>query len=54
LASLYRDERDDPAQDHGRLKEQAARFGLDRIEAPVSGGAEKASRGTITILVCGD
>jgi 3-hydroxyisobutyrate dehydrogenase len=36
------------------LKEEADRLGLDLIDAPVSGGAEKASRGTITILIGGD
>ena len=36
------------------LKEEADRLGIDLIDAPVSGGAEKASRGTITILIGGD
>ena len=36
------------------LKEEADRLGLDLIDAPVSGGAEKASRGTISILIGGD
>ena len=35
------------------LSQQADELGLDLIDAPVSGGAEKASRGTITVLVGG-
>ena len=36
------------------LKEQAEAVGLDLIDAPVSGGAEKASRGIITVMIGGD
>jgi 3-hydroxyisobutyrate dehydrogenase len=36
------------------LREQAGKVGLDLIDAPVSGGAEKASAGTITVLIGGD
>jgi 3-hydroxyisobutyrate dehydrogenase-like beta-hydroxyacid dehydrogenase len=35
------------------LSEQAGKVGLDFIDAPVSGGAEKASRGIITVLIGG-
>jgi 3-hydroxyisobutyrate dehydrogenase len=35
------------------LSEQAGKVGLDLIDAPVSGGAEKASRGIITVLIGG-
>src|SRR5882724_9206791 len=35
------------------LAEQAAKVGLDLIDAPVSGGAEKASRGILTVLIGG-
>jgi 3-hydroxyisobutyrate dehydrogenase len=36
------------------LREQAAKAGLDLIDAPVSGGAERASAGTITVLIGGE
>jgi 3-hydroxyisobutyrate dehydrogenase-like beta-hydroxyacid dehydrogenase len=36
------------------LAEQARAVGVDLIDAPVSGGAEKASRGIITVLVGGE
>jgi 3-hydroxyisobutyrate dehydrogenase-like beta-hydroxyacid dehydrogenase len=36
------------------LAEQARAIGIDLIDAPVSGGAEKASRGIITVLVGGE
>ena len=36
------------------LSETARGQGLDVIDAPVSGGAEKASRGTITVLIGGE
>jgi 3-hydroxyisobutyrate dehydrogenase-like beta-hydroxyacid dehydrogenase len=36
------------------LSEQAHKVGLDLIDAPVSGGAEKASAGTITVLIGGE
>src|SRR5580658_8496650 len=36
------------------LGEQARAIGVDLIDAPVSGGAEKASRGIITVLIGGD
>ena len=36
------------------LGEKAHKVGLDLIEAPVSGGAEKATRGILTLLVGGD
>jgi len=36
------------------LAEQARAIGVDLIDAPVSGGAEKASRGIITVLIGGD
>jgi 3-hydroxyisobutyrate dehydrogenase-like beta-hydroxyacid dehydrogenase len=36
------------------LEEQASKVGLELIDAPVSGGAEKASAGTITVLVGGE
>jgi 3-hydroxyisobutyrate dehydrogenase-like beta-hydroxyacid dehydrogenase len=36
------------------LGEQARALGVDLIDAPVSGGAEKASRGIITVLIGGD
>src|SRR5580693_8011583 len=36
------------------LREQAGNVGLDLIDAPVSGGAEKASAGTITVLIGGE
>jgi 3-hydroxyisobutyrate dehydrogenase-like beta-hydroxyacid dehydrogenase len=36
------------------LREEAARVGLDLIDAPVSGGAEKAARGIITVLIGGE
>ena len=36
------------------LDEQARALGVDLIDAPVSGGAEKASRGIITVLIGGD
>lgn len=36
------------------LAEQARKAGLDLIDAPVSGGAERASRGIITVLVGGE
>lgn len=35
------------------LREKAVALGLELIDAPVSGGAEKASRGIITVLVGG-
>ncbi len=35
------------------LSEQAGKVGLDLIDAPVSGGAEKASRGILTVLIGG-
>jgi 3-hydroxyisobutyrate dehydrogenase-like beta-hydroxyacid dehydrogenase len=35
------------------LSEQAGKAGLDLIDAPVSGGAERASVGTITVLIGG-
>jgi 3-hydroxyisobutyrate dehydrogenase-like beta-hydroxyacid dehydrogenase len=35
------------------LSEQAGKAGLDLIDAPVSGGAERASAGTITVLIGG-
>src|SRR6202047_4319480 len=35
------------------LSEQAGKVGLDLIDAPVSGGPEKASRGIITVLIGG-
>lgn len=36
------------------LSEQAAKVGLALIDAPVSGGAEKASLGTLTVLIGGE
>src|SRR5260370_26624752 len=36
------------------LREQAIKVGLELIDAPVSGGAEKASAGTITLLIGGE
>jgi 3-hydroxyisobutyrate dehydrogenase-like beta-hydroxyacid dehydrogenase len=36
------------------LAEQARMIGVDLIDAPVSGGAEKASRGIITVLIGGN
>jgi 3-hydroxyisobutyrate dehydrogenase len=36
------------------LGEQVRALGVDLIDAPVSGGAEKASRGIITVLIGGD
>ena len=36
------------------LKAQAEAVGLDLIDAPVSGGAEKALSGTITVMIGGD
>jgi 3-hydroxyisobutyrate dehydrogenase-like beta-hydroxyacid dehydrogenase len=36
------------------LGEQARALGVDLIDAPVTGGAEKASRGIITVLIGGD
>jgi 3-hydroxyisobutyrate dehydrogenase-like beta-hydroxyacid dehydrogenase len=36
------------------LSEQAAEAGLELIDAPVSGGAEKASIGTLTVLIGGE
>jgi 3-hydroxyisobutyrate dehydrogenase-like beta-hydroxyacid dehydrogenase len=36
------------------LEEDAAKRGVSLIDAPVSGGAEKASRGIITVLIGGD
>ena len=36
------------------LEEQAAKQGVALIDAPVSGGAEKASRGIITVLIGGE
>lgn len=36
------------------LSEQAAKTGLALIDAPVSGGAERASAGTITVLIGGE
>lgn len=36
------------------LSEAAGKVGLDLIDAPVSGGAEKASVGTITVLIGGE
>ena len=36
------------------LSEEAGKIGLDLIDAPVSGGAEKASVGTITVLIGGE
>ena len=36
------------------LAEQGRALGVDVIDAPVSGGAEKASRGIITVLIGGD
>ncbi|HLZ99653.1 MAG TPA: NAD(P)-dependent oxidoreductase, partial [Steroidobacteraceae bacterium] len=36
------------------LAERARAAGIDLIDAPVSGGAEKASRGIITVLVGGE
>jgi 3-hydroxyisobutyrate dehydrogenase-like beta-hydroxyacid dehydrogenase len=36
------------------LEEEAARQGVSLIDAPVSGGAEKASRGIITVLIGGE
>ena len=36
------------------LAEQARALGVDLVDAPVSGGAEKASRGIITVLIGGD
>src|SRR5882757_1720050 len=36
------------------LREQASEVGLALIDAPVSGGAEKASAGTITVLIGGE
>src|SRR5260370_26752006 len=35
------------------LEEEAAKQGVSLIDAPVSGGAEKASRGLITVLIGG-
>ncbi len=35
------------------LSEQAGKVGLDLIDAPVSGGPEKASRGILTVLIGG-
>lgn len=37
-----------------RLQERAAEAGLDLIDAPVSGGAEKAARGLLSVIVGGD
>ena len=36
------------------LSEQAAKVGLDLIDAPVSGGAEKAALGRLTVLIGGE
>jgi 3-hydroxyisobutyrate dehydrogenase-like beta-hydroxyacid dehydrogenase len=36
------------------LSEQAGKVGLDLIDAPVSGGAERASVGTLTLLIGGE
>jgi len=36
------------------LEEEAAKQGVSLIDAPVSGGAEKASRGIITVLIGGE
>jgi 3-hydroxyisobutyrate dehydrogenase-like beta-hydroxyacid dehydrogenase len=36
------------------LSEQARKAGISLIDAPVSGGAEKSSRGTITVLIGGE
>lgn len=36
------------------LAEEARKVGLDLIDAPVSGGAEKASRGVLTLLIGGE
>jgi 3-hydroxyisobutyrate dehydrogenase-like beta-hydroxyacid dehydrogenase len=36
------------------LGEQARAIGVDLIDAPVTGGADKASRGIITVLIGGD
>jgi 3-hydroxyisobutyrate dehydrogenase-like beta-hydroxyacid dehydrogenase len=36
------------------LSEQVTKAGLDLIDAPVSGGAERASAGTITVLIGGE
>jgi 3-hydroxyisobutyrate dehydrogenase-like beta-hydroxyacid dehydrogenase len=36
------------------LGEQACAIGVDLIDAPVTGGADKASRGIITVLIGGD
>jgi 3-hydroxyisobutyrate dehydrogenase len=36
------------------LSEQASKVGLDLIDAPVSGGAERASVGTLTLLIGGE
>ena len=36
------------------LGEEVRKSGLDLIDAPVAGGAEKASRGIITVLIGGD
>ena len=36
------------------LREQAGKVGLELIDAPVSGGAEKASAGTIVVLIGGE
>ena len=36
------------------LREEAGKVGLELIDAPVSGGAEKASAGTITVLIGGE
>jgi 3-hydroxyisobutyrate dehydrogenase len=36
------------------LSERASTVGLDLIDAPVSGGAERASAGTITVLIGGE
>jgi 3-hydroxyisobutyrate dehydrogenase len=36
------------------LSEQAGKAGLNLIDAPVSGGAERASAGTITVLIGGE
>ena len=38
----------------GALREQAIQAGLELIDAPVAGGAEKASAGTITVLIGGE
>jgi 3-hydroxyisobutyrate dehydrogenase len=36
------------------LSEQAGKVGLDLIDAPVSGGAERAAVGTLTVLIGGE